>query len=171
MAATRQARRRVFLDGLADTALAQEDTSRAAARERKRLAAEDAQRRKKNITELRRAWQDYETALGEAERGASEMAVAMERARGFATEVRALTGGLGVAFPALSEASMFRRWAQYLCAILRSVSGDQSRFGQLRLVSWFPQAIVGDSWVDHEQQAVQIKDLETLLGEDKTNGE
>lgn len=151
MAAAQATRRREYLDGIADTALDQEDddTARRKAIEDRQEAAEKL--RRENAIKREAARESWLEAVEQMQDAAKEFVAALERGLEAAADERAAGPGerSGVI---QSDTGRCNRISRYLSAEIRRVIGPTgARFGELRLTTAIPRPVA--DWQEQERRA------------------
>ena len=145
-------RRRNYLAGIADAALADLDAAEARKVELSKAEAAAEVRRKELVAEKDRLAAARLKAVHEAEEAARGLVRAMERVHAMAAAECSVATELGLSAMGLRHEAVARRFGRYLSAMLRSLPGStQSRYGEMGLARLFRPAA---SWAAAEERAL-----------------
>ena len=147
------ARRRAYLDGLADDGLAEQ----AATEVRRKDAEESAKESRERREELVIKRDDFRAvrlrAVVEAEITATALVELFSRIFAAADGERKTAGALGTGSLLLAPPAVARRFSRYLSETLRALPvATPVRFGEMVLARFFPQGV--QSWAEAERRAL-----------------
>ena len=149
MAQGQAARRREFLDAIADEALAEVDAAAARKVELSAVAAASEEERLELTGELEGLVEARMKAIGSAEVTARALVDQFAGIIDAAGAERRVRSKLGVTQIAVAQDGLVRRLSGYLSAELTRLTGQQvRRFGHINLARHFP--LDGRSWTDDE---------------------
>lgn len=142
-----QARRREYLNTVADEALSQVDADDARRAAIEAAQEEAEQQRRDNIAKRDAARAAWLESVGEMQEHAQAFVAALERGLEAAAEERAT----GVGVVGASDVARMTRISRYLSGQLRGLLGPTApRFGELALTSFPPRPIA--NWTDQESK-------------------
>lgn len=153
MTATQATRRREYLDNLADAAIAEADKEEAQHKARADAEKAELSRRRDILARADGIEQSRLTAVADAERSARAMADAIRDVLRLGGELRSTLKELGdVPAFSMSDATVERRLSERLSAVLRDITGHQTRFGRITIARTWRKP--DEDWVADEKQAV-----------------